>query len=672
MKLLPATSSFLFVILLFLFFGCKTKEEQKRKIPKKVYEYELLAFEKWKKQQYDSAIFFSQKMLKQAIEEKSEYGKIASYYRLGLYHRKNLSYDSAKYYNDKFLGLAERINDTLKIIEARKSFGFLYKQMDSTKLSVKNFTEVNELNLKIGDTIQAGKSLLEIANVLKKSENFGASELAATKGLKYLEDSKELKSIVGLYLVLITDSRELNRIKAANDYANKGIDILINSRKSQQNQGENFYNAANIKESIDTTVVKKVHRNVVGMLLNGKANVLRDLKKYEKAIAYYKLATEYYTNNLLEAKRTQFNLAHTLFLKNGYTSQSDSLLNDSYEFYVQEDKNQEIFSTLLKLAVLYKDVDEERTLAYINKALQSAEKRKREKAIHEVLRLKITVSTNTEELNRFLVLDDKLKSKKEDLDYFYIHNRFNYEDEEQQKIKAENARFLADKKTSERTTQLLSLSLFLILLIVLTFLIYQRIKRRHKIEKVKTVHVTEARISSKVHDELANDLYELMTQLETANPEKETVLDKLDTIYNQARDISKQIQTVETDHRFPEELNNLFRSYQSDEVNVLLKRYDTDIWKGISSHIKVTVYRVLQEFLTNMKKHSNAALVVVSIEKQNKQLFIQYIDNGKGFTTKTSKNGLLNAENRIRAIKGKLTFDTELDKGCKFSINVPV
>jgi len=116
----------------------------------------------------------------------------------------------------------------------------------------------------------------------------------------------------------------------------------------------------------------------------------------------------------------------------------------------------------------------------------------------------------------------------------------------------------------------------------------------------------------------------------------------------------------------------LFRSYQSDEVNVLLKRYDIEIWKGISSHIKVTVYRVLQELLTNMKKHSNAGLVVVSIERKNKQLFIQYIDNGKGFTEKISKNGLLNAENRIRAIKGKLTFDTELHKGCKFSINVPV
>ena len=146
----------------------------------------------------------------------------------------------------------------------------------------------------------------------------------------------------------------------------------------------------------------------------------------------------------------------------------------------------------------------------------------------------------------------------------------------------------------------------------------------------------------------------------------------MDIIYNNARDISKQNQSIETGKTFPEELSNLFRSYESDEVNVIIKKYDTDIWKGISSHIKITIYRVLQELLTNTKKHSNAALVVVSIEKKNKQLYIQYTDNGKGFNEDISKNGLLNAENRIHGIKGTLTFDTELHKGCKFSINVPV
>lgn len=648
MKLLPATSSFLFVILILLFTSCKKEITRKKKISKTVSTLENIAFDWSQKGKQDSAVFYAQKMLSQAEKENSVFSIKKAYNRLNIQYRLFGNYDSARYYGEKLYNLSEKTGDSSNMAKAKSHLGFCYKKIDSFKLAIKSFTDSKNLYLKIGDTIKAGKKMLEVVNIQKSEGNFGAAELSATEGLDYLEGTKELRHIAGLYLALTSISRETGRIQNANDYIDKGLAL------------------------VDSNTINLIGKKTIGKLKNAKGNTLRDFRRYDEAIDYFNLALEDYKNDTLETKRTQFNLAHTHFLKKGFNKISDSLLRDSYAYFFSEKRNSETFSTLLKLAELYKDYNQNKFLEYINKALESAEGRNKEKSIYEALELKLEVFPNKNDFKIFATLGNKLERDKENLDYFYIHNRFNYEDEERQKIKAENDKILAENKAKNRKIQNLILSLVIISLLVVAFLIYQRIKRRHKIEKVKTVHVTEARISSKVHDELANDLYELMTQLETANPEKETVLDKLDTIYNQARDISKQIQTVETDHRFPEELNNLFRSYQSNEVNVLLKRYDTDIWKGISSHIKVTVYRVLQEFLTNMKKHSNAALVVVSIEKQNKQLFIQYIDNGKGFTTKTSKNGLLNAENRIRAIKGKLTFDTELDKGCKFSINVPV
>ncbi|MEM6718624.1 MAG: ATP-binding protein [Bacteroidota bacterium] len=673
MKLLPAASSFLFVIFFILLASCKTDIVQEQKASEKVIALELQVYKMSQDRKYDSAIFFGKKMLYHAKKENTVSFIKKAYYRLSHNYLQNKQYDSALYYGDELYKLAASTNDTINMAEGKNRKGFVLKKIDSLELSLENFTDAEKLFLEIGEITEAGKKSLEIANVFNKIENFGAAELSATQGLKLLEDSKEFKTIVGLYIALITSSRELNRIESANDHANRGINLITNYKVSKQKINTiNIDNAKEIKDSIDTAIVKKVKSNYVGMLLNGKANVLRDLKKYDEAIDYYKLAAEYYTKDTLEIKRTQFNLAYTLFLKDGYTKLSDSLLSDSYQFYKKEDKSSEVFSTLLKLAVLYKDVDQDRSLAYLNEASKSAEKRNKEESIHEVLREKLEVSPNKEDINKYLVLDNKLRGKQEKLDYFYINNRFNFEDERSQKIQAESEKILAENKAARQKVQSLVLSLILVIFIVLVFFIYQRIKRRHKIEKVKTVHVTEARISTKVHDELANDLYELMTQLETTNPEKEVVLDKLDTIYNQARDISKQIQSIDTEKGYAEELSNLFRTYQSALVNVLLKRYDTDIWKGISSHVKITIYRVLQEFLTNMKKHSDASLVVVSIEKENKQLFIQYIDNGKGFTTEISKNGLRNAENRIHAIEGKLTFDTELHKGCKFSINVPV
>ena len=78
---------------------------------------------------------------------------------------------------------------------------------------------------------------------------------------------------------------------------------------------------------------------------------------------------------------------------------------------------------------------------------------------------------------------------------------------------------------------------------------------------------------------------------------------------------------------------------------------------------------MLQELLTNMKKHSNASIVVLSFEKSGKYLIINYKDNGIG-TSLTKRNGLQNTENRIQSINGTITFESEINKGFKAIIMI--
>ncbi len=73
-----------------------------------------------------------------------------------------------------------------------------------------------------------------------------------------------------------------------------------------------------------------------------------------------------------------------------------------------------------------------------------------------------------------------------------------------------------------------------------------------------------------------------------------------------------------------------------------------------------------------MKKHSEATLVVFSFENTAKFLTIKYSDNGKGIDPDTfSKKGVLNAENRIKVLKGTFTFDLGADKGFRVPIQIP-
>ena len=73
-----------------------------------------------------------------------------------------------------------------------------------------------------------------------------------------------------------------------------------------------------------------------------------------------------------------------------------------------------------------------------------------------------------------------------------------------------------------------------------------------------------------------------------------------------------------------------------------------------------------------MKKHSQCSLVVIGFENKKRNIEINYSDNGIGCPERINyKKGLQNAENRILAIKGTITFETETNKGFKAKMIIP-
>ena len=191
-----------------------------------------------------------------------------------------------------------------------------------------------------------------------------------------------------------------------------------------------------------------------------------------------------------------------------------------------------------------------------------------------------------------------------------------------------------------------------------------------------SVQDTENRIAKKIHDELANDVFKTMTFAETQdleNPEKkEVLLENLDAIYGKARDISRSNSAIPTDERFEAILQDLINSFNSETVNVILKNSPPLDWNKVNPSAKNAIYRVLQELMVNMKKHSDANLVLLAFSSSSKGIEIKYSDNGKGIASNDfTKKGLQNAENRILALNGTLTFDNETDKGFKVIIQIP-
>ena len=207
------------------------------------------------------------------------------------------------------------------------------------------------------------------------------------------------------------------------------------------------------------------------------------------------------------------------------------------------------------------------------------------------------------------------------------------------------------------------------LILITSIFIYFQLKVKHKKDTLQQVYNTESHISKKVHDEVANDVFQVLTKLESETNFGEGLIDDLERVYNKTRDISKEHNVLDFKGDFKDALSDLILSFNSENISIISKGLQEIQWSNISKVKKTTIYKVLQELLINMKKHSQASVAALTFNMENKQYIISYSDNGIGCEIKKN-TGLQNVENRIASINGTITFESEIDKGFKAKIIV--
>ncbi len=103
-----------------------------------------------------------------------------------------------------------------------------------------------------------------------------------------------------------------------------------------------------------------------------------------------------------------------------------------------------------------------------------------------------------------------------------------------------------------------------------------------------------------------------MSEVEnTENMNKEVLLYKLDGIYQISRDISYEKKDVALEHNFSQHLSQMLKSYSSENIKVPIIGNEESLWEDVGDHSKVEVFYILQELMTNMKKHSKADKVLI-------------------------------------------------------------
>ncbi|MFH6990633.1 tetratricopeptide repeat protein [Flavobacterium collinsii] len=250
------------------------------------------------------------------------------------------------------------------------------------------------------------------------------------------------------------------------------------------------------------------------------------------------------------------------------------------------------------------------------------------------------------------------------------------------KEKNENLRLKTHKVENEiqlerqRNRNIISYIIIAFCLSLVTVLYFYLSSKGTK-EKIEATYNSETRIAKKLHDELANDIYHTMAFAENKNlalaENRNHLLNNLDAIYARTRDISKENTAITTDKNFASVLNEMIIGFNTTNINLAINNLDSINWQDIEKNTKVTIYRVLQELLVNMKKHSSATLVEINFKTLDKNIIINYTDNGKGIDVNNMifKNGLHNVESKVLAIKGEIDIDSAPEKGFRVFIKFP-
>lgn len=116
-------------------------------------------------------------------------------------------------------------------------------------------------------------------------------------------------------------------------------------------------------------------------------------------------------------------------------------------------------------------------------------------------------------------------------------------------------------------------------------------------------------------------------------------------------------------------LTREFAQRSNIEVEANLEQVD------LSETTQLTVYRIVQESLTNIGKYAKAKHAVVTVHNYPTYVAVQIQDDGEGFETGTvrlNSHGLAGMRHRVEAAGGRLTVASEVGKGTTISAVIPL
>lgn len=186
-----------------------------------------------------------------------------------------------------------------------------------------------------------------------------------------------------------------------------------------------------------------------------------------------------------------------------------------------------------------------------------------------------------------------------------------------------------------------------------------------------------AHLGRELHDNINQILTTARLYIEYALAEEkmrtqlmESSRDFIVTAITEVRELSKTLVPASLDENgLTNALDDVIKKVKALNTIEIATRYSFDE-KRLSPKFKLAVFRIIQEQLNNIVKHSKASRASIIIQESSADLILMVNDNGIGFDPASRQDGLgfKNILSRATLHGGVMTIDSGIGKGCELKI----
>jgi signal transduction histidine kinase len=384
--------------------------------------------------------------------------------------------------------------------------------------------------------------------------------------------------------------------------------------------------------------------------------------------------------------------------KLGNLKEGEDLMKEALSLSRKSGVDSNIVYKLHNLGKFYVDTNDSlQAIHYLKESLQLAEKLKSSDAVKVNLQLlsSVDISNTSYYDKRYITISDSLTKVQR-------KNRNKYARIEYETAVVEDA----NKELSNKNLYLIVGVVVLLGALGVRFIIGQRkeIAYRKQLQAAEMeffelmqssqIALNEARkdeqnrISRELHDNVMNRLYGTRLQLGMLNSIKNIEAEE------------KRLEQINSLQAIEHDIRAISHGLHNDDVAshfnfaVLLAQYVQQVstttttttslhfeitpeidWESISGLVKITIYRIVQEALTNVTKYASATECHITITQPNAStLLLRISDTGKGFDLAQISTGigLKNMRERARLVKAELNIQSKIGQGttieCRFMV----